>query len=175
MEEGHLPISIFRPGGIYGPGDLRFLKLFRGIKHRRFIMIGSGKTRYQPIYIDDLVDGILLCGEKPEALGNIYILTGAQSVTLNELARLVAMAVGAAPPRLHIPLWPVYMVSHLCELLCKPFGIQPPLYRRRIDFFRKTRVFSIAKAQQELGFSPKVSLAAGLKQTADWYQTQGLL
>jgi nucleoside-diphosphate-sugar epimerase len=63
----------------------------------------------------------------------------------------------------------------LCEIICKPFGINPPLYRRRVDFFRKNRAFSIEKAVRELDFRPKVSLEAGLQQTAQWYTRQGLL
>lgn len=175
MQEGRLPISIFRPGGIYGPGDLRFLKLFKGIKQGRFVMFGSGKIQYQLIYIDDLIDGILLCGAKEEALDNVYILTGAAPTTLNELVAAIARAVGAATPRLHLPVWPVYLAGMVCEALCKPFGINPPLYRRRVDFFRKNRSFSIEKAMRQLNFQPKVSLESGLQRTAQWYAAKGLL
>jgi nucleoside-diphosphate-sugar epimerase len=175
MKEGRLPISVFRPGGIYGPGDLRFLKLFKGIKKGRFVMLGSGEIQYQLIYIDDLIDGILLCGEKEEALDNVYILTGAEPTTLNQLVQTIAQVVGVSAPRLRFPVTPVYVAGLLCEIICKPFGINPPLYRRRVDFFRKNRAFSIEKAVRELDFRPKVSLEAGLQQTAQWYTRQGLL
>lgn len=175
MRQGKLPIVVFRPGGIYGPGDTRFLKLFRPIKKRRFIMLGSGKVRYQLIYIDDLVDGILLCGAVDEAVGNVYILTGETAVTLNELAAAIAAVVGAPPPRLHFPVMPIYLAGYLFEIVCKPLGIEPPLYRRRVDFFRKERAFTIDKARRELGFKPQVDLQTGLAQTARWYETQGLM
>lgn len=71
MTEGKLPIVIFRPSGIYGPRDLRFLKLIRPIKAERFIMLGSGQVIYQMIYIDDLIEGILLCGGKEQGLGKM--------------------------------------------------------------------------------------------------------
>lgn len=173
--EGKLPIVIIRPGGIYGPGDLRFLKLFKGIKKRRFIMLGSGQILYQLIYIDDLVEGILRCGTMESAINNTYILTGTKAVALNHLIQVIADAVDSTPPRLHFPVMPVYLASFVCELLCKPFGIEPPLYRRRVDFFRKTRSFDISKAQQELKFQPSTDLESGIRQTAQWYQSQGLL
>ncbi len=175
MEQGKLPIVIFRPGGIYGPGDTRFLKLFRPIKKKRFLMLGSGEILYQLVYIDDLVDGIILCGTVETAVGNIYILTGEPPMTLNQFVSNVANAVDAPMPKLRFPVMPVYAAGYVCELVCKPFGINPPLYRRRVDFFRKDRSFTIEKARRELGFAPKVDPAAGLKKTAVWYEEQGLI
>lgn len=175
MKEERLPISIFRPGGIYGPGDMRFLKLFKSIKKGRFIMFGSGEILYQIIYIDDLVDGILLCGTKDEALGEIFVLTGERAVTLNELVRRIADVLNVPAPRLKFPVMPVYYAGYAMELICKPLGINPPIYRRRVDFFRKNRSFSIEKAQRLLGFEPKTDMKEGLRLTADWYEKQGVL
>jgi nucleoside-diphosphate-sugar epimerase len=175
IKESKLPITIFRPGGIYGPGDTRFLKLFRPIKKRRFVMIGSGKVLYSLIYIDDLIDGILLCGTHPRAIGNTYILTGEPALTLNEFVATIAEVVGVPRPKWHIPVSPVYFTGFVCEVVCKLVGFEPPLYRRRVDFFRKDRSFSIAKARRELGFLPKVDIKTGLARTARWYEEQGLI
>jgi nucleoside-diphosphate-sugar epimerase len=175
MRDGRLPIVVFRPGGIYGPRDLRFLKLIRPIKTGRFIMLGSGEVVYQMIYIDDLIDGIFLCGTKEEAIGKVYILTGGEPTTLNQLVQVIAEVLGVRPPWLRFPVGPVYMAGILCEMLCKPLGINPPLYRRRVDFFRKTRCFDISKAKRELGFCPKIDLRTGIKRTADWYRGHGHL
>ena len=62
-----------------------------------------------------------------------------------------------------------------CEALCKPLRIEPPLYRRRIDFFTKSRAFDISKAKRELGFEPKRDLRTGIRLTAAWYGKEGLL
>ncbi len=174
MAKRQLRIVVFRPAGLYGPRDLRFLRLFKAIKTRRFIMLGSGEVMYQMIYIDDLIDGILLCGTQDNAIENVYILTGEEPVTLNQLVQVIAEAVGVPQPRFRLPLTPVYLAGILCELVCKPFRIQPPLYRRRLDFFRKTRSFDISKAKRELGFKP-TDLKTGITLTAEWYQRQGLL
>ncbi len=170
-----LPGVIFRPVGIYGPGDLRFLKLFKTIHSGKFRMFGSGDVLYHLTYIDDLVDGIIRCGEQPAALGQVFILAGPRYTTLNELIELVANAVGKPVPRGHLPLWPLLTAATLCEVVCRPLGIDPPLHRRRCDFFVKNRAFRSEKAKRELGYEPKVDLSDGLKRTAEWYFETGLL
>ena len=170
-----LEVVIVRPIGIYGPGDLRFLKMFRGLARGRFPMLGSGRVYYHLTYIDDLVEGFRLCGEHAEAAGRTYILGGAEYSSLAELVELVARAVGARPPRVNWPVWPVWLAGATCELVCVPLGVEPPLYRRRVDFYRKSRAFDISRARAELGYNPRVSLQEGIRRTADWYRAQGLL
>jgi nucleoside-diphosphate-sugar epimerase len=166
-------LVIARPTGIYGPGDRRLLKLFRGVARRRFVVLGSGRIFYHLTYIDDLVDGFRLCGEVPGAAGRTYILAGAEVTTLNELVERIAGAAGVAPPRLHLPVWPFWAAGAACEALCAPFGIQPPLYRRRVDFFTKSRAFDITRARRELGYSPAVPLDEGIRRTLAWYRDAG--
>ena len=89
-----LEVVIARPTGIYGPGDRRLLKLFRGVARRRFVVLGSGEIYYHLTYIDDLVDGFRLCGESPAAAGRTYILAGGEVTTLNELVALIAAEAG---------------------------------------------------------------------------------
>ena len=138
-------------------------------------MLGSGQISYHLVYIDDLIDGILLCGTKENSVGHVYILAGGVPVTLNELVQTIAEVLGVRPPTLRFPVAPVYLAGFLCELICKPFGIDPPLHRRRVDFFRKNRAFDASKAKRELGFEPKTDLKTGIGLTAEWYQKEGLL
>jgi dihydroflavonol-4-reductase len=170
-----LEVVIARPIGIYGPGDLRFLKMFRGIARGRFPMLGSGEVFYHLTYVDDLVRGFALCGQVPAAAGRTYILAGPEYTTLNELVGLIAAELGVQPPRLHLPVWPVWIAGALCELVCVPFGINPPLFRRRVDFYRKSRAFDTTRAREELGYNPTVDLRTGIHRTAAWYRAQGLL
>jgi nucleoside-diphosphate-sugar epimerase len=138
-------------------------------------MIGSGNVFYHLAYIDDLIDGILLCGNKDVAIGRIYIIGGSQYLTLNALVTLIAESLAVRPPERSIPIWPLYALAYACEQICRPFRINPPLYRRRVDFFKKNRAFDISKAQKELGFAPKTDLKTGVRLTAEWYQKEGLL
>jgi nucleoside-diphosphate-sugar epimerase len=170
-----MEVVVARPTGIYGPGDRRLLKLFRGVARRRFVILGSGEIYYHLTYIDDLVEGFRLCGEVPAAAGRTYILAGGDVTTLNALVALIAKEAGVAPPAWHLPVWPVWIAGAACEALCAPFGIEPPLYRRRVDFFTKSRAFDISRARTELGFSPAVDLRQGIARTLAWYRQEGWL
>ena len=170
-----LPGAVVRPAGIYGPGDTRFLKVFKAIDRGMFAMIGSGKTLYHFTYIDDLVDGIVLAGSEPRACGEVFTIGGASHTTVGEFVNNIADVLHKRRPRLRIPAWPVEAAAVLCVALCKPFGINPPLYPRRLEFFTMDRSFNITKARSLLGYDPKVSMLEGLARTAAWYREQKLL
>ena len=169
-----IEVVIARPIGIYGPGDTRFLKMFR-LARGRVPLLGDGQVFYHLTFIDDLVDGLRRCGESPAAVGRTYLLAGSEYTTLKELMSLIATELGASPPQWHFPVWPVWVLGALCEFVCVPFKIEPPLYRRRVDFFVKSRAFDTTRAQRELLFSPGTTLRDGIRKTADWYSEQGLL
>jgi len=170
-----IDVVVARPIGIYGPGDTRFLKMFRGVARRRFPMIGNGQAFYHLTYIDDLVEGFRLCGTVPSAKGRTYILAGPRYTTLEQLVHLVAQELNVAPPKVHFPVWPFWTAGLLCELVCVPLRIEPPIYRRRVDFYTKSRAFDTTRAKTELGFAPQVDLEDGIKRTANWYRSEGWL
>ena len=171
--ETGLDVVIARPTGIYGPGDRRLLKLFRGVARRRFVILGDGEIFYHLTYIEDLVEGFRLCGTVPAAAGRTYILAGGEVTTLNALIGLIASEAGVRPPRVHLPVWPFWTAGALCEVVCSPFGIEPPLYRRRVDFFTKSRAFDISRARAELGYAPQIGLRDGIRRTLAWYRQAG--
>jgi nucleoside-diphosphate-sugar epimerase len=71
-------------------------------------------------------------------------------------------------------MWPFMAAAILFERTLTPLGIQPPLHRRRLDFFKKSFVFSSNKAERVLGFTPTVTFAQGAAETAAWYRDRGL-
>ena len=174
-DRGGVPVTIVRPSGIYGPGDRRLLKLFRGVARRRFVVLGSGDIFYHLTYIDDLVEGFRLCGESAAAANRTYILAGAEVTTLNDLMTLIAREAGVSPPSLKLPVWPFWLAGAACEAICAPFGIEPPLYRRRVDFFTKSRAFDISRARAEIGYAPQIGLTEGIRRTLAWYRDHGWL
>lgn len=170
-----LPGVVFRPVGIYGPGDTRFLKLFKSIAKGMFVMIGSGQVLYHMTYIDDLIDGIILCGNVEGVEGEVFTLGGEKFTTLKELVTEIAGILKTSYPKIRIPFLPVFWASVICDKVCKIINVSPPIYPRRVEFFSKDRAFSIDKAKKMLGYQPKVSLHEGLQRTADWYRANGFL
>jgi dihydroflavonol-4-reductase len=174
-DEHGLHVAVARPTAIYGPGDTRLLKMFRLIAQERFVMLGSKDIYYHMVHVDDLVRGLRLLGEHPRAVGEVFILGGERYYKLRTIVAWIAHAVGARPPRWRLPAWPFQLAGTLCEKICIPLGIEPPIYRRRVDFFTKSRAFTIAKAQRVLGYAPQIDLESGILATAEWYRAHGLL
>jgi dihydroflavonol-4-reductase len=170
-----LPVAVVRVSETYGPGDRRLLKLFRAIKRRRFVHIGAGTNLHHPIYVDDLTDGLLLAARSDAAVGRTPVLAGKDALTTSEMVAAIATELGVAPPRLRVPLAPVLLLARLTQLTLRPLGINPPLHPRRMDFFRKSFLFSTAEALSVLGFAPKYSFARGVRETAQWYTRMGYL
>jgi nucleoside-diphosphate-sugar epimerase len=175
FNEGKIDGVVVRPVGIYGPADTRFLKLFKHIYKGNFKMIGKGNVLYHLTFVGDLVQGIIQAGEIPDASKQIYTIGGNEYLPLTDLVNMIAQILDKPISKIHIPLWPVYTAAFLCEMICRPLGIEPPLYRRRLDFFTKDRAFDISKARKELGYNPKIPLEEGLTRTAQWYKEHGWL
>jgi nucleoside-diphosphate-sugar epimerase len=173
--ETGLPVAVIRPTAIYGPGDTRLLKLFRMAAMRPKIVLGSGKIYYHMVHVDDLVQGFLLAAEVDAAVGETFIVGGEEVLTLNQLLDRIATTLGSPGRVLHLPARPIQLLGSVCEALCRPFGLSPPLYRRRVDFFTKSRAFCIDKAKRVLGYRPAVSLHEGLAGTAASYRALGLI
>jgi dihydroflavonol-4-reductase len=170
-----LPAVAVRIPEVYGPGDRRLLKLFRSIDRNVFFLIGRGENLHHPIYVDDLVEGLLVAARAPEAVGDLFLLAGREAVTTRQMVGAIARALGKEPPRLRVPLMPFALFAAVLEGTLRPLGIQPPLHRRRLDFFRKSFQLNASKAKQRLGFSPRVGFEEGARRTAEWYRAEGLL
>ena len=172
---GSLERSIVRISETYGPGDFRLLKLFRAVDRGRFVMIGSGLNRRQPIHVSDLVRGLLLAASHPAAAGETFVMAGGEILTTRELVRQIADVLERPAPRWRAPMWPFLWAAVLMESTLAPLGIQPPLHRRRLDFFRKSFLFSTAHARSRLEFSPRIPFREGAVDTARWYREHGYL
>lgn len=170
------PVSILRPAAIYGPGDPeRFFLIYKRVASGTFPIFGNGKTLYHPLYIDNLVDAFVSVMEPARGQGEAYLIADEHYVEIERLVKMVGEALGVAVRTPHYPVLPLVVAGHVCEKLCRPFGIVPPIFPRRVDWYRQNRAFRIDKAKRELGWSPRVDLPEGLRRTAAWYRAEGLL
>ena len=169
-------ISIVRPTAIYGPGDPeRFFMIYRRVAKGRFVFLGDGSTHYHPVYIDNLVDAFILAAERDVARGQSYIIADERSLPIRELVVEVGKALDVPVKITHLPFWPAYAVATAVEVAYKPLPAEPPIFRRRLDWFRQNRSFDIGKARRELGYQPRVDIPTGLRRTGDWYRSRGML
>src|SRR6266480_6457131 len=91
-QEQGLPVTVVRPGLVYGPGDLHLLGFFVAIKKGLFRVIDGGRALLHPVYIDDLIAALLLCAGSPQAPGRSYNIAGERPITVRELATAIAHA-----------------------------------------------------------------------------------
>jgi nucleoside-diphosphate-sugar epimerase len=171
-----LPSAILRPAAIYGPGDPeRFLMIFRRVARGTFPMFGDGKTLYHPLYIDNLVDAFVAAMGAGDGEAEAYLIADDQYLEIEDLVKRVGRALGVDVRIPHYPVWPVVAAGHVVEKACRPFGITPPIFPRRVDWYRQNRAFRIDKAKRDLGYEPKVGIDEGLRRTADWYRREGYI
>lgn len=174
--EGQIEFTTVRPTAIYGPGDPgRFLMIYKRVKKGMFPMFGKGMTYYHPVYIDNLVDSFVLAMEQGRGSGEAYIIADEEYFPIEELVARVGKAINVDVKIPHFPITPLIIAGHVCEKLCKPFGITPPIFPRRVDWFRQVRAFNIDKAKRELGYVPRIGIDEGLKRTGEWYIAEGYL
>jgi len=170
-----MDVVVIRPCSMYGPGDLRMLKMFSMISKGTFFKVGPCRENFHAVFIDDVVDGILKAAVTPDVSGEVFILGGPSYLPLEEYIDTAASAVGVPEPRIRLPYWMLISVAWLCEKIFVPLRLEPPLHIRRVRFFRNNRAFAISKARRQLGYEPQVSLIEGMRRTVDWYRDQGLL
>ena len=169
------PFAVVRPAAIFGPGDRRLLKVFKLAAKPIFPILGWGKCLYHLIHVQDLANCFLACATHPNAENEIFICGNPEPVTLVEFGKTVADELGRKLRVLRIPATPFFVAGAICEILCKPLGIEPPIYRRRVAFFTKDRAFDTRKLRERLSFTYEYGNREGIVETTRWYRAQGWL
>jgi dihydroflavonol-4-reductase len=173
--EAGVPFTILRPADVYGPRDQRLLKLFRGVNQGRFPLFGDGSGRRHMVYVDDVVSAFFAACERPEAVGQGMIVAGPRPCTLRELIDAVQRATGRSRFGVRLPLGPMLMTAAVVEDVCRALKLDPPIYRRRMDFYTSDSAFDTTLARRLLAWSPAVELADGVERTYQAYQAAGEL
>ena len=168
-----LPAVIIRFSMVYGPGDSRdLLRLTRMAKRGLFPKVGRRPKLTPLIHVEDAVSGILAAAEKGQT-GQIYLITNQQSEPFDAIIKNIQAALGVRGVRVYVPEWAALAIASAIEKSFLMAGKTPPVARKNIESTLADRVFSIAKAKKELGFSPKIDPELGLKETVAWYKEKG--
>ncbi len=174
-QEHKIPITILRPGRVYGEGDLTFLPFLRLIKRKLYFNIGTRDTYMSSIYVEDLVNAFILALENPKAIGNTYIITNDEIVTKKEFANTIASELNIKLSNLSLPksfvIPPVYVLEKLYSII----GKNPPFSTKKLEFFLQSKKYSIEKAKKELGYKQQTSIKEGIRRTVEWYKKRNLI
>lgn len=173
--QNKFPYTIVRPAAIYGPGDRRLVKLFKMALKPYFLLLGNGKCMYHLVHVDDLTNTFIIAATHPDALGETFISGSDDPIAIADIGRIVAENFGINFKVLRVPIGPFFLAGDICEAICKPFKIEPPIYRRRVAFYSKDRHFDVSKMRNVLGYSPRHTNRDGIIETADSYAQKGWL
>ncbi|HBA84287.1 MAG TPA: oxidoreductase [Verrucomicrobia bacterium] len=170
-----LKFAVIRPAAIYGDGDRRLLKVFKMAAWPVFPLLGRGKCLYHLIHVEDLARMMMLAAVHPAAENEVFICGNPSAVTLEEMGRTIAKTLGCPFRSVRIPAWPFFLAADVCEKICRPLGVEPPIYRRRVAFFTKDRSFDTRKIREKLGYDYLYANESGLEKTARDYVARGWL
>ncbi len=170
------PMTIVRPTIAFGPGDLRpgFSNLFPLVKKKLFIPIGDGKNFFHTVYVENLVQGLILAATHKNAIGEDFIIGDDPCPTMEKLIRTIAEVEG-------VTLFPLSLPQDLALLIGKAFdlgdkfNIPQVLNSKRVKFITENRKYDISKAKKLIGYHPFFDLKTGIQKTFDWYQEKGLI
>lgn len=172
---GELACTVIRPGDVYGPGSRAWTLLpLEVIRANRFALPAMGRGVFTPVYIDNLLDGVMLAARAPQGAGQVFTLTDGAAVSCREFFAHYYRMLGRRGP------------------LCLPTAVAVPLARAggavarlrheasevnaiSMRYFTRTGSYSIEKAQCELGYRPAIDLAEGMRRTEAWLRERGLL
>jgi nucleoside-diphosphate-sugar epimerase len=166
-----IELVIVRPSWVYGPSCRRTRKLFDTVRKGRFFMVGSGQARRDCIFIDDCLEGLELCARHASAPGETFILASGEAPSISELVTAIAEEQGVRPPRLKVPVAPMWLFCFGLETAFKLIGKDAPFSRRSLKFFSSATVFDSTKIRTVLGFAPAVALRDGVRRSAQGIRT----
>ncbi|MFQ5484518.1 MAG: NAD-dependent epimerase/dehydratase family protein [Desulfobacterales bacterium] len=170
-----LQVVIVRPTRVYGPRDMRMLKIFRQIKKKRFYLVGNGEVLIHPVFVTDILNGLERCVLKDNISGQIFYLGGEQTLCLREFLKTIAAYFKINLPGFIVPssIATLGVISY--EAICKMLRVKPLFSQRNLEFFTRNRAYDISKAKRVLGYSPQVGIVEGVRFSGDWYKAKGYL
>jgi nucleoside-diphosphate-sugar epimerase len=169
------PVTIVRPGWIYGPRDNgSFGRFANMIEAGRMLVIGPGHNHVPLVYVGDAARGALQAADAEGAVGRAYLLVNDEPVTQREYLVAIAQELGAPALRWHLPYRVGLALGAAAEIIYRAARREgpPPLTRFGVQLLGGENRYRIDRARTELGFTPEVMLTEGVKRSVEWYLTQ---
>jgi len=172
---GELACTVVRPGDVYGPGSRPWVLMpLELIRARRFALPAMGRGRFSPVYVDDLLDGIVLAAGAPAASGQVLTLAGGTTVSTREFFSHHCRWAGRRGPLL-LPTPVAMAAAHGAAAVNRLRGVESEVNPVSMRYFARRGGYSIAKARAQLGYAPRVTLEQGMARTEAWLRRERLI
>ncbi|MCZ2341184.1 MAG: NAD-dependent epimerase/dehydratase family protein [Bacteroidales bacterium] len=169
----NIPLTIVRPGFIYGPRDRNVLpRLAERLRKRDVVYIARGKYALNTTYVGNLVDAIFLATENPQAIGEVFNITDGECVSKRQFFETIADGLGLSRPLASVPLWLAKILARWRESVFRRKGKPNPprVTQATVKFAGLNLDYSIAKARTVLGYEPRIGFAEGMAKAIAWYK-----
>jgi nucleoside-diphosphate-sugar epimerase len=167
-------VTIVRPPAVFGPRDTEVFIYFQTFAKGLNSVIGLKEKFLTLVYVEDLVDGIVLAGEKEEANGQKYFVGFDEPYNWKQIGEITGKLLGKRALKIALPHFFVFTVGAIAQFFAgfsdKPATLNLEKCR---DITQVRWVCSNEKIKNELGFKPKYTLEEAFKKTIDWYKEQG--
>ncbi len=172
--DGVFPWTITRPPAVYGPRDVATFDFFRSAARGIIPLVGFGKKYVSIVHVRDLVNGIMLAGERPEGANQVYFIGGRRYYDWDEIGETTMQVLGRNALKVRAPEFLTYAVAGIVGLFSL-FRRKPSVlnWEKAKDMVQKEWTCDTSKATTELGYSESISLEAGIRETIDWYRREG--
>lgn len=168
IDSEDLPLTVLRPGWVYGPGDSGVLRIARQLRRGFFPVPTPPSDLLHLTYVDNVVHGALLAAQSPRALGETFFVHDHAGLSLQSFLEEFARRLDVEPRLLSVPSRLAEVGAGLAEKASRAMGRSPPVTRYQVAMLAHRQGFAIGKAQRVLGFEPVVPPLEGLRRTARW-------
>ena len=172
----NMKYTIIRPDFVYGPGDIRRVKMYKGIMKKRFILTTSGNSYLHPTYIDDVVKGFIMCLGNENAYNETFNIAAKQDITSGEYLGIIASCTKQKLIKLNIGIILSHFLADIIDFLYrKLLNKEGFVSKNKIDFLAVDHSSSIKKATEKLGYKPQYSCKEGIELTIKWCHENNLI
>ena len=166
-----LPVTIVRPGFVFGPRDDKLIpRIVDKLESKKFMFVGDGKNRINAVYVENLTDAIIAAAKAENTIGQKYNVTNGSEMNIENFIYNIADMWNIKRPEKHVPKPVAYFLCSILEGVARAVKAKnPPLITKtRIKFLSLNLDFDIGKTRKDLRYDPRISIEEGLKRTKEW-------